>query len=258
MPAADPNTADTVINEALVELGVDPLGDTWQGSRASEAGRAVYDTVLRGMHASAQWNFARRQRQLDMRADAIGEYSNNRLVPAPWRHLYEWPNDCVHFRFVLALNATALDASGAPVYPQSCWHHNVPPAPFLVTDAPLVNDIDSDWPLVEGHSPESTRVVATDQLGAVAVYTGLMQYPDAWPPLFKRALVANLAARFAMSAVPDKALARAMRGDMAAIARDALVEARVQDANEGWTMRDHVPDWLSARFGLSGTLPEVY
>jgi hypothetical protein len=72
MPAADPNTADTVINEALVELGVDPLGDTWQGSRASEAGRAVYDTVLRGMHASAQWNFARRQRQLDMRADAIG------------------------------------------------------------------------------------------------------------------------------------------------------------------------------------------
>jgi len=252
-----PTTPDDIVNEALVDLGVAAIGDLFEGSAAAAAGRTVYDAVLREMHAAAPWNFARRQRQLDMRADRSGVYLNNRVVPEPWAYGYEWPNDCVHMRQVLALDAQALDPSGAPVYP-SPWGNLAlaGAAPFAVSDMPWPNDLATDWALVEGHSPESTRAVLTDQLGAVAVYTGLVQYPDSWPPLFKRAVVATLAGRIALTAVPDKPAARALRGDMAAIARDALVEARVQDANEAWTVRDHAPDWIAARSG--GASPIVF
>jgi len=247
-----PTTPDDIVSEALVELGLDEDVDMYAGSHAGNAARRVYDTVLRSMFAAAPWNFARRQRQLDMRADRRGVYLNNRTVPEPWAYGYEWPTDCVHVRQVLALNAYTLDPSGAPVYAAPwCNLALAGAAPFAVGDMPWPSDVASDWPLVEGHSPESTRAVLTDQLGAVAVYTGLVQYPDSWPPLFKRALIATLAGRIALAAVEDKPAARALRGDMAAIARDALVEARVRDANEAWTVRDHTPDWLAARSGAA-------
>ena len=244
-----PTTPDDVISEALVELGIDEHVDMTAGSRAGNAAIRVYDTVLRSMFAAAPWNFARRQRQIDMRGDASGQYHANRNVPPSWAYMYEWPNDCVHARYVLGLNAYALDASGAPLYAAPPWNR---PAPFLVTDAPLVNDVDSDWSLTEGHSPESTRVIVTNQLGAVLVYTGILDKPDSWDPLFRRALVATMAARIALAVVEDKGFARTIRGDQLVIARDALIEARVRDGNEGWTVQDHTPDWIRAR--TSGAL----
>jgi hypothetical protein len=241
-----PTTPDDIVNEALDELGVEEIGDIHEGSRTANVARRNYDPMLRAMHAAAPWNFARRQRQIDIRGDASGQYHTNRNVPLHWAYMYEWPNDCVHARYVLGLNAYALDESGAPLYAQAPWAR---PAPFLVTDAPLVNDIASDWSLTEGHNPESTRIIATNQLGAMLVYTGLVQYPDAWDPGFRRAFVAALAARLAMAAIEDKGAARAIRGDQLQIAREALIEARVRDGNEGWTVVDHTPDWIRIRSG---------
>ena len=239
-----PTTPEDVVNEALDEIGVEAIGDLYEGSKTSNIARRTYDPILRAMFAAAPWNFARRQRQIDLRGDASGRYINNKLVPVPWSYSYEWPNDCVHARYVLDLGAYALDESGAPLYAQPAWNR---PAPFLVTDAPLVNDVDSSWDRVEGHSPESTRVIVTNQLGAVLVYTGLVQYPDAWDPLFRRAFTAALAARLAIPLIEDKAQARAIRSDQRQIAREALIEARVRDGNEGWTIQDHTPDWIRAR-----------
>jgi hypothetical protein len=244
-----PTTPDDIVNEALDEIGVLEIGDLSEGSRAATVARRVYDSVLRSIHAAAPWNFARRQRQIDLRGDASGQYHANRNVPLSWSYMYEWPNDCVHARYVLGLGAYALDESGAPLYAAPPWNR---PAPFLVTDAPLVNDIDSDWHLVEGHSPESTRVIVTNQLGAILVYTGLVQYPDAWDAGFRRAFVAALAARLAIPCIEDKSAARAIRSDQMVIAREALIEARVRDGNEGWTVVDHTPDWIRARTSGGG------
>jgi hypothetical protein len=248
-----PTTPDDIVNEALDELGVPEIGDMYEGSRAANVARRVYDTVLRGMHAAAPWNFARRQSQIIMRGDVSGQYHENKNVPLSWAYMYEWPNDCVHARYVLGLNAYALDQNGAPLYAAPPWNR---PAPFLVTDVSLVNDIDGDWHLVEGHSPESTRVIATNQLGAILVYTGLVQYPDAWDAGFRRAFTAALAARLAIPCIEDKAAARAIRGDQLQIAKEALVEARVRDGNEGWTIQDHTPDWIRAR--TSGALVHAW
>ena len=239
-----PSQPEDIVNEALDEIGIEEIGDLYEGSKASTVARRTYDPILRAMFAAAPWNFARRQRQIDMRGDRCGQYHTNRSVPLPWAYMYEWPNDCVHARWVLGLDAYALDASGAPLHAQPAWNR---PAPFLVTDAPLVNDIASDWERVEGHNPESTRVIATNQLGAILVYTGLVQYPDAWDPLFRRAFTAALAARLAIPLIEDKVQARAIRVDQMKIAHDALIEARVRDGNEGWTLVDHTPDWIRAR-----------
>jgi len=239
-----PTTPDDVVNEALDEIGVEAIGDLHEGSKTANVARRNYDPMLRAMFAAAPWNFARRQRQIDMRGDASGQYHANRNVPLHWSYMYEWPNDCVHARWVLGLDAYALDASGAPLAAAPAWAR---PAPFIVTDAPLVNDIASDWDQTEGHNPESTRVIATNELGAMLVYTGLVQYPDAWDAGFHRAFVAALAARLAIPCIEDKAQARAMRSDQLAIARDALIEARVRDGNEGWTLTDHTPDWIRVR-----------
>lgn len=239
-----PTTPEDIVNEALDAIGIEAIGDLYEGSKTSSVARRLYDPLLRVMHAAAPWNFARRQRQIDMRGDRSGQYINNTLVPHPWRYIYEWPNDCVHARYVLGIDAYALDESGAPLSAGPAWNR---PAPFLVTDAPLVNDINSSWSEVEGHSPESTRVIATNQLGAVLVYTGLVQYPDAWDPGFRQAFVASLAARLALPLIEDKAAARATRSDQVMIAKEALIEARVRDANEGWTVADHTPDWIRAR-----------
>jgi hypothetical protein len=79
------------------------------------------------------------------------------------------------------------------------------------------------------------------------VYTGLIQYPDAWDPLFRRAFVAALAARLAVPTIADKKDAIAIRNYQRDIAKEALIEARVRDGNEGWTVQDHTPDWIRAR-----------
>jgi hypothetical protein len=232
---------EDVVNEALDELGVAPIGDMFA---MAEPARRVYDSVLRGLHATFPWNFCRRQRQVDLRGDVNGTYNSNRFVPLPWTYMYEWPNDCVQVRNVLGIGASAVDESGAPLGLSPLWDR---PARFVVTSVPLVNDVASDWSIVEGHSPEETRVILTDELGAIIIYTGIVQYPDAWPPLFRRALVAELAARLALSSVTDKALARTLRADQRQIAHASLLEAQAHDANEGWNVFSHTPDWIRAR-----------
>lgn len=245
-----PTRPEDIVNRALDECGVDEIGDMYEGSKPARAAMRIYDPILRQLHAAAAWNFARRQQRLTMRGDISGQYNNNTVVPVPWNFMYEWPVDCVHARFVPRTGTTALDLTTLePVGFPPAWSS---PAPFLVGDAPLPNDVDGDWPLVEGHNPESTRVILTNELGAVLVYTGLIQYPDAWDPLFEQAFVACLAARLAMPLSPDRKAAIAVRRDNIQIAKAALDAARVRDGDEGWTVVDHTPDWIRARTDYGG------
>lgn len=239
---------EDIVNEALGELGVPEIGDIWDGAPGSVRAMRIYDTTMRELHAAAPWNFARRQRQLDLIGDASGIYTPNTQVPVPWPYIYEWPIDCVHLRFVLGLGATAIDESGQGIHP-TMWIRPAP-VPFVVGDYPRPNPYESSWDVSEGHSPESTRVIMTAELAAVVVYTGLIQYPDAWDPLFKRAMVTALAARLALSAVEDKRNAGQLRDAMKREAMESLNAARVRDGNEGWTVVDHTPDWI--RFRNSG------
>lgn len=243
----------TLVNRALDDAGYkgDPLGDLTQGDFVSRLALRNYDSTLRQMCAAAHWNFLRRETQMELLGDATQQFNQNKEVPKPWTYMYRWPVDCVNPRFVKKQFVNGFNPDGSPTYIAiPSWNS---PTPFIVGDAPLPNDADSDWQSAEGHSPESTRVVLTNQLGATLVYTGIIQYPDAWDPLFEQALVALLAARFALPVNrDDRKFGMVMRRDNIQIAREALNTARIRDGNEGWTIQDHTPDWIRARTGLTG------
>lgn len=223
-----------IVNRALDECGCPEIADLYEGSPAARAALRIYDSTLRQMFAAANWNFARKQDVLVLMADISGVLISNVDVPLPWQYMYGWPVDCVHARWVPWVGC------GTPTNQRGS-------VPFIVTSVPRLNPVESSWDRIEGHDPDQTRVILTDQAGSSLVYTGLLQYPDAWDPLFEEAMVATLAARLAMPCVPDKGAARQIRSDNLAIAREALVTARVRDGNEGWTIMDHTPDWISAR-----------
>lgn len=224
-----------IVNRALDACGLEAIGDLGEGTKAARAALRVYDPTLRQLLSAAHWNFARKQFALARLGD------DNTPLPRGWSYMYEWPTDCVHFRHVLVSGIMCAQ-----------------PAPFVVTNLDWPVDLASEWWLVEGHDPESVRVILTNQAGAVGVYTGLMQYPDAWDPLFEEAMVAALAAKIAMPCISDKALARQVRQENTLIARAALDAALVRDGNEGWTVHDWVPDWLAVRTGGAPWYPGVY
>jgi hypothetical protein len=242
-----------LINEALGECGLDPIGDLDDGSAAANVALRIYDPTLRELHAGAPWNFARRQENMVLLADISGEQSVYTDVAAPWAYMYEWPIDCVHARWVPG-NGTQTSITVPPIFSSTpnlipstpAWNY---PTPFQVSSSDRPNDVATDWYLIEGHDPEHTKVVLSNMSGASLIYTGLMQYPDAWDALFRRAMVAALSARLAMPLIKDRKEARVIRGDNIAIARDALTAARVRDGDEGWTVADHTPDWIRARTG---------
>lgn len=253
-----PTRPEDIVNRALDECGVDEIGDLYEGSEAARAALRIYDPVLRQLHSAAHWNFARRQQQLILNGDRQGRFNPNKYVPHPWTYQYDWPVDCVQARWVLRNCVTALDESGDPVGIAPAWNA---PAPFLVTDAPLPNDPNSDWSLIEGHNPESTRVICCNELAAVLVYTGLVQYPDSWQPLFEQAMVATLAARLAMPLVSKRDMRAALqvRQQNVLIAKQAIDEARVRDGDEGWTIQNHTPDWIRVRTdGAAWSGPGVF
>lgn len=241
MPATLPTD---VVNRALDECGVDEIGDLQDGSKAARAALRIYTPTLRQLLSAAHWNFARKQAPLVLMADVYGQQIANTDVPQPWTYMYDWPVDCVHARFV-PMTTNQIDTT-LGISPQPAW---AAPQPFLVTSANRPNPVDGNWYLIEGHDPDQTKVILCNQIGVQLVYTGLMQYPDAWDALFEQAMVAALCARLAMPLVTDKSLARSIRSDNVAIARQCLDAARIRDGNEGWTVADHTPDWIRARTG---------
>lgn len=246
-----PTTPVDLVNRALDECGLPAIGDLEDGSRAALAATRIYDPLLRQLHSMAFWNFARRELRMSYLGDISGRHTFNRLVPAPWSFMYEWPVDCVHARFVptscgldnineVIFGPGAGAVSAIPRFPSS-------PAPFLVMAAPLPNLVESEWYLTEGHDPEQTRVILSNQLDATLIYTGLLQYPDAWDPLFEQAFVAMLAGRLAMPLIDDKKFAVQIRNYNRDIAKEAVAAARIRDGDEGWTVADHMPDWMTIR-----------
>ncbi len=234
-----------VVNRALDECGIEEIGDLEEGSPASNAATRIYVPTLRQLLSAAHWNFARKQNTLTLLADASAIYTSNTDVLSPWSYMYEWPVDCVHARFVPYTDGN-VDTDGNLIAGSNLlsW---ASPSPFLVASANRVNDPAGNWGDIEGHDPDQTRVILSNVIGASLVYTGMMQYPDAWDPLFEQGMVAILSARLAMPLIEDKKFARVVRADNIAIAREAINAARVRDGNEGWTVADHTPDWIRAR-----------
>jgi hypothetical protein len=64
-----------------------------------------------------------------------------------------------------------------------------------------------------------------------------------WDPEFVMVMVLAMAARIAIALRSDKQMAQLKLDG----ANNAILAARVADANEGLTILDHVPDWIAVR-----------
>lgn len=270
-----------VVNRSLDSIGYgDIIGSLEDGSDASEAARRIYGPTLRQLLRTAYWSSARKEADLLLLGDATGLTLDPSGVPIsqaveqPWTYCYAWPNDAVAARWMPLRQGATVNPPAVPIMTNlgagTPFAFN-PPARFLLStsDEFPAEAGQVDWgnlpDLPEGQGAITRRVVLTNQKDARLVYTQLLLDIDVWDSLFEEAMIATLASRLAMPLLVDKTApvkdqvaqrnaAAGIRNAQIAIAKDAVLRARVASANEvGFPQStDHVPDWIRARSGYGG------
>lgn len=260
------NLPADVANQALDAAGLNyTIGDLQEGSKPAQVLLRSYSQCLRQLLRAVHWNFARRQASLVLLADASGMTP---MVPttviAPWMYEYQYPIDCMKARFV-----PWTPLSGNPSIPPGNITPPNPTVPLVtglgspVAGAQLrparwLEAVDPNFPapagaltwLVQGVSPQGRSVILTNVQNASLVYTGLMNYPSNWDPMFRAALVAFIATEIAFPLWTDKGnpkMGMVVRDEQMKIAAAKIMAARVTDGNEGWHNADFIPDWMRFR-----------
>ena len=238
------------------------LGDIeTEGTREAQVLLRKYRPCLAALLRSARWTFARKQQPMQILGDITGTLTASQLVIQPWTYEYALPNDCVQARFVpfaplltngvgppgnISLPPTPISATPGAVAIGP--YYRLRPSRFLISrDTNYPPTPGQNWEDVQGVSPAGQTVVLSDVPCASLVYTSLVLYPNEWDSLFREALVAYLASEVVGSLQRDKRLAMQLKRDLLAELQVKVMAARVADANEGWPVNDHIPDWIRAR-----------
>jgi hypothetical protein len=177
MVASVQSPAD-VINLALVRIGYKlRIGSLFDGTPASKAALDIYAQTRDETLREFDWGFAERNLAATLLKSAPpGGYVPpavwNPLTnpPLPWNYEYQYPADCLKLRSI----------RGTPLF--------IPefdPRPKVFR---IVND--------NAFNPPQ-RVILTNEVNALLVYTGQVTDPTTWEPLYVEALAASLARRLA-------------------------------------------------------------
>lgn len=235
-----------ICNRALGAMGAKNRIQSVLNDPSAE-GRACatyYAPTLRELLRAAHWDFARDAAYLSLLKALPGTPENQTSGNAtwlpsypqpPWLYSYAYPSVAVAVRYIVPqLYVGDNLQNGIPIFP-------VQGAPSSVTSwtiRPQRFKVSTDT------DPNNNRVkaVLSDQSQAIAIFTRFIDNPDLWDPSFEAALVDLLAYRLVLPLAGDKNLRR----DLAASARQTIMEARARDGNEGITYDDNVPDWIRA------------
>jgi hypothetical protein len=188
----------------------------------------------------AQWGFATKTGLLSLLKSAPGTPGNpvstatqwSPIYPAPpWLFEYAYPNDCLQVRTVVQQQpnmyvGTPITSEGVTgVYPYA-----IGPGAFFET----AND---------GIDGAQQAVILTNEYKAIAKYTVRVTNPNLFGAMFTEALVHALAAKLAIPISGQKSMANLRFG----MANEIIMRAREDDANEGLTVIDPIPDWIAIR-----------
>ena len=236
----------SIANRALSEAGTrSTISSLTEGSNESNSVSLHYIPIRQHLVRSAHWGFAEATAQLSLLKSAPGttETPNfpssgvwSKAYPPPgWLYEYAYPSDCLQAR-KLVQNYSLATLGSVPMFPgqlagsQSWWA--APGQRFQIgTD-------------LDGNNSQITVILAnTDQ--ALLTYTRDITIESLWDPLFQEAMVAALAAKLCYALTGDRARAN----DLIKIANDKIIIARVGDGNEGLTIMDHTPDWITVGHG---------
>lgn len=268
MSVADNPTS--IANQAIDAAGLRfTVGNIQDGTHASQVCLRWYSECVRQLLRSAHWDFARREADLLLLADATGQTSNvGTDVPSQFIYAYAYPFNCAKMRFIPRNplwqpavptgniqpedpDSPLTTGAGQPPYlsnPQI-------PSRFLITSTPdyVPSTVQQDPTGAPGIAPTGRTIICSNVKNAKGVFTFEALYPNLWDHKFRQAVVFLLAAYIS---VPLHAVNGGKRSDAigmnmqklnAGLAMQAIQSARISDGNEGWYSSDISVDWLRIR-----------
>ena len=230
----------SICNRALISAGSRvQVSSLNENSTQSNACNTLFTPTFEALARTASWNCLRKQATLTLLAAAAGTPENTTgsvlpIPPSPWLYQYQIPSDCLDARFLLPTftNNTGTVPISASMYAAPGTVPGKTQIPFIVA-------------LAADTSNNPLQVILTNLDTAQIVYTANQPNPQVWDSLFQSAMVASLAVYlgFALS------LNEQMSQRNVALADKMISQARVRDGDEGSTVQDHIPDWITARSG---------
>jgi hypothetical protein len=237
----------TICNRALAAIAArESIVSLTELSTPARQCNLIYADTRDEVLNMAFWNFAQKTAYLALRKQAPGTpggvASGNQWTtaypPPPWLYEYTYPTDCIMIRTIIqqpnnAYVGVPFTSNGNNAYPYVIG----PGAMFEVS-----TDTDTD--------DQQISVILTNQYQAIARYTMRVTNPSLFGASFTEALVQALAAKLALALTGKTSIANAKFQQANAI----IQAARADDANEGLTIIDPIPDWLAIRddFGYAG------
>lgn len=265
MAYSDFYTPTSVCNQALIACATTyQIGDINDGSEPAQFLLQNYTPCVEQLLRGAHWDFARREAELDLIADASGQTEDvGTTVPSGYIYAYAYPDDCAKLRFIPGNfwnesppipsdnivppdNDAPLMGGGTPAFPRP-----LVPTRFLITnDAEYASA--SSGNSTPGQAPTGRVLILSNQRDARGVYTLKAMYPNIWDPLFRRAMVAYLASQVVLVLQKDKKFAAQLQTNLITQAQGAITEARRVNGNESWASSDLGVDWMRARMSGGG------
>lgn len=240
-------SAISIANRALLSVGSRSTITNFSPSDGSTEGDAVsilYTPTFESLARSARWNCLRKQQTLTLLAAAQGAPENPSgttlpIPPTPWNYSYALPSDCLAFRSIVPSLPSGAGGGTPPTSASVAAPTWIPAGgqiPFAVSSA-------------QDGAGNPIEIILTNQMQAQGIYTANIPNPALWDSLFQAAMVASLAAFL----VPALSLSMTLMNVCIKSAEGMIVQARVADGVEGVTVMDHLPDWMIARQGSTGS-----
>jgi hypothetical protein len=237
----------SIANRALSDAGTrSTIASFAEGSNESNAVSLIYAPVRQQLLRAAHWGFAGATATLSLLKSAPGTLETPNLPtsgvwstaypPPGWAYEYAYPSDCLQGRKLIG-NYAPSPGGTVPIFPGmlggglSAWAS--PGRKFAVA-----TDFDANGNQI------SVILANTDQ--ALLSYTRDIAIENLWDPQFQEAAVGALAAKLAWALTGDKGRAN----DLMKMANDKILIARAGDGNEGLTVMDHTPDWITRAHGI--------
>lgn len=232
----------SICNRALQAIGTrSQIASLTEDSVEARNCNLIYADTRNEILQMADWNFARKTAYLALLKSAPGTPSNpsgtatqwSSAYPAPpWLYEYAYPTDCIQVQKIVqqiqnTYVGTPYTTGGTNTYPYAVG----PGSRFHVTTDLIAPAVDQQ------------TVILTNQYQAIAVYTMQITNPGLFGAQFTEALVQALAAKLAVPLTGQVALANTKFAQANAV----IMGARASDGNEGLTIIDNMPDWITIR-----------
>jgi hypothetical protein len=238
--------AEIGTRSTVTSTGVTPYGTVFNdGSQEARYLDMYYNLVRDHALRAARWNFAKSSTLLTLWKALPGTPENptatatgwSPAYPAPpWLYSYNLPVNFNYARNVIA--QPDLQTITPPIFSSSSGMSIGFPNKCYVPFEIAIDPFDA-----VGVAATPKTVLLTNAATPIFDYTYEVTNELLWEPMFVMTVVLALAARIAIALRSDKQMAQLkLEG-----ANNAIIAARVADANEGLTILDHVPDWISVR-----------